>query len=57
MSAHADPNWTVASQTGEGTVLSVSDGEQTFDAVTSGNNVYDIRDGNGDSVGTLDASE
>lgn len=57
MSANTDPNWTVASQTSEGTILSVSDGEQTFDAVTSGNDIYDIRNGDGDSVGTLDASE
>lgn len=57
MSANTDPNWAINSQTSDGTILSVTDGKDTFDAVTSGNDIYDIRDGNGDSIGTLDASE
>lgn len=54
MSANADPNWTVNSQTGEGTALSVTDGERDYDVKTAGVGVSDVIDRDtGESVGTL----
>lgn len=54
MSANVDPGWTVTSTTGDGVPTSVSNGEREFDVVAEGAGIGDIRDDDGNSIGTVE---